>query len=258
MPSTTTTYDASTGRVISVTSSSGGTITKGYDTLGRLISYKDADGGTTTTEYDRLDRPVKVTDSVPSTQTYTYDQTVEPRGLATTITDSAAGSFTGTYDPDGLLVGEKLPGGYSLAIRTDTTGTPVERTYTRDSDGALVYSNGVAESVHDQTTRNAGWSDQNYTYDAAGRLTQVQDTADTVCTRRAYGFDARTNRKTLNTVAGGPGEDCPTSGGTQSPQRTTRPTASSQRATSTTPSAVPPRCRVPSQLVISRMTSRDN
>jgi hypothetical protein len=57
-------------------------------------------------------------------------------------------------------------------------------------------------------------SDQNYTYDAAGRLAEVQDTADTVCTRRAYGFDARTNRKTLNTVAGGPGEDCPTSGGT--------------------------------------------
>ncbi|MET7737964.1 DNRLRE domain-containing protein [Streptomyces sp. NPDC005402] len=213
VPSTTTTYDASTGRVISVTSTSGGTITKGYDTLGRLISYKDADGGTTTTEYDRLDRPVKVTDSVPSTQTYTYDQTAEPRGLVTKITDSAAGSFTGTYDPDGLMVGEKLPGGYSLAIRTDTTGTPVERTYTRDSDGALVYSNSVAESVHDQTTRNAGWSDQNYAYDAAGRLTEVQDTADTVCTRRAYGFDARTNRKTLNTVAGGPGADCPTSGG---------------------------------------------
>jgi YD repeat-containing protein len=58
-PETTTEYDPATGRVIKVTSPTGGTITKGYDKLGRLISYTDADGGKTTTEYDKLDRPVK-------------------------------------------------------------------------------------------------------------------------------------------------------------------------------------------------------
>ncbi|SFY45252.1 hypothetical protein [Streptomyces atratus] len=145
---------------------------------------------------------MKVTDSVPSTQTYTYDHAAEPRGLATRITDSAAGVFSGTYDADATLTSEKLPGGYTLAVRVDSTGTPVERTYTRDSDGTIVYSNSVSESVHNQTTTNAGWSDQEYGYDAAGRLTKVYDTAATVCTHRAYGFDSRTNRTalSLNTV----------------------------------------------------------
>ncbi|MBD0736451.1 DNRLRE domain-containing protein [Streptomyces sp. CBMA29] len=212
VPTATTTYDAATGRVASVTSPSGGTITKTFDTLGRLTGYQDADSGTTTTEYDHLDRPVKVTDSVPSTQTFTYDHTTEPRGLVTTIIDSAAGTFSGTYDADATVVSEKLPGGYTLAVRTDTTDTPVERTYTRDSDGALVYSDTITESVHDQATTNAGRSEQEFTYDAAGRLTVVRDTADTVCTRRGYGFDARTNRTSVSTAQAAPGQDCPASG----------------------------------------------
>ncbi|WP_372445192.1 DNRLRE domain-containing protein [Streptomyces verrucosisporus] len=214
VPATTTAYDPATGRVVTVSSASAGTITKAYDKLGRLISYTDADGGRTTTEYDRLDRPVKVTDSVPSTQTFTYDHSVEPRGLVTAITDSVAGTFKGAYNADGTLVSEKLPGGYTLSVHTDTVGSPIQRDYTRDSDGTLVYGNVVTESVHNQNTSSAGWSDQKFGYDAVGNLTSVQDTAGTVCTRRMYTFDGRTNRTRLTTAKGGPGEDCPVSGGT--------------------------------------------
>jgi hypothetical protein len=42
----------------------------------------------------------------------------------------------------------------------------------------------------------------------------VHDTSDTVCTRRDYTFDARSNRKSLTTATGTPGADCPTTGGT--------------------------------------------
>ncbi|MFJ2567549.1 RHS repeat-associated core domain-containing protein [Streptomyces sp. NPDC087568] len=214
VPEATTEYDPNNGKVTKTTSPTGGTITKAYDKLGRQIAYTDADGGRTTTEYDLLDRPVKATDTVPSTVTYTYDTAIEPRGLVTKTTDSIAGTFQATYDAAGAVVTEKLPGGYTVKQTNDPTGSAVDRTYTRDSDGTIVYSDTVTESIHGQVTTHAGWSDQNYGYDATGRLTTVEDTTETVCTRRSYAFDARTNRKSLTTAAGAPGTDCPTSGGT--------------------------------------------
>ncbi|MFD4157732.1 DNRLRE domain-containing protein [Streptomyces hydrogenans] len=214
VPETTTEYDPATGRALRTVSPTGGTLTKAYDKLGRQTSYTDADGGVTTTEYDLLDRSVKVTDNAPSTVTYTYDTAVEPRGLATKTTDSIAGVFQAAYDADGSVASEKLPGGYTVTTGEDTTGATLKRTYTRDSDGTVVYADTVTESVHGQVTTHAGWSDQKYGYDATGRLTTVQDTADTICTQRTYVFDNRTNRKSLTAAAGAPGVDCPTTGGT--------------------------------------------
>ncbi|MDW4903478.1 RHS repeat-associated core domain-containing protein, partial [Streptomyces californicus] len=214
VPESTTEYDAATGQVTKVISPTGGTITKTYDQLGRLISYTDADGGVTKTEYDLLDRRVKVTDSVPSTVTYTYDHAAEPRGLATRTTDSVAGSFSATYDSDGSVATEKLPGGYTLSVTEDTTGSTASRIYTRDSDGTTVFSDRVSESVHGQVTGHQGWSSQIYRYDRTGRLTGVDDTAGEVCTRRAYTFDKRSNRTSLTTSAAGLGADCTSTGAT--------------------------------------------
>ncbi|MGW6790800.1 DNRLRE domain-containing protein [Streptomyces chartreusis] len=214
LPDATAEYDTTTGKAVRTVSATGGTVSRKFDKLGRQISYTDAEGGTTTVEYDLLDRPVKVADSVPSTVTYTYDQTVEPRGLATKITDSVAGSFHAAYDADGTVSSEKLPGGYTVNQTKDATGAITERTYTRDSDSTVIYSDAVAESIHGQVTRHAGWSDQTYRYDAVGRLDTVEDTADTICTRRDYAYDARSNRTALTTAVGTAGADCPTMGGT--------------------------------------------
>ncbi|MEU3282426.1 DNRLRE domain-containing protein [Streptomyces antibioticus] len=214
VPDSTTEYDPASGKTVKTTSPTGGTITEAFDKLGRQISYTDADGGTTQTEYDLLDRPVKVTDTSPSTVTFTYDHAAEPRGLVTKTTDSVAGSFTAVYDADGSVTSEKLPGGYTLKQTEDTTGAVVDRTYTRDSDSTIVVSDSVAESVHGEVTRHAGWSDQSYRYDTVGRLSTVEDTVETVCTRRTYGFDQRTNRTSLATATAAPGADCPTADGT--------------------------------------------
>lgn len=244
VPESTTSYDPATGLAVKVTSPTGGTITKAFDKLGRQISYTDADGGVTTTEYDLLNRPVKVSDNVPSTVTLTYDHAAEPRGLVTKTTDSIAGVFQATYDADGSVATEKLPGGYTLTQNEDTTGSATERTYTRDSDGVIVVSDTTTESVHGQVTRHAGWSDQTYGYDATGRLTTVEDTADTICTKRTYTFDNRTNRKTRNTAASTP--PAPTAPPPEAPPPpipTTAPTGSSTPATPTTTSAAPPPCR---------------
>ncbi|MFF2778861.1 DNRLRE domain-containing protein [Streptomyces sp. NPDC058052] len=214
VPETTTEYDPATGQAVRTVSPTGGTITKEYDQLGRQISYTDADGGVTRTEYDLLDRPVKTTDSAPSTVAYTYDTAIEPRGLATKTTDSVAGIFEARYDADGSVSSEKLPGGYTLTIEEDATGAPSSRVYTRDSDGQVIYSDTVVESVHGQVTRHDGWSGQDYAYDATGRLTQVKDTVGDTCTTRSYTFDKRTNRTNLTTAGGAAGLACPTTGGT--------------------------------------------
>lgn len=214
VPQVTITYDPTNGEAVKSASTTGGTITRIYDKLTRLISYTDADGGQTQVQFDALDRPIKVTDSVPSTVTFSYDHTAEPRGLPTKVTDSVAGAFTAVYDADGGVVSETLPGGYTLTQTKDTAGSAVARTYTRDSDGTVVFSDRLSESVHGQVTAQAGWSDQEYTYDTVGRLSTVKDTAETVCNRRAYGFDQRSNRTSLTTATGVPGADCPTAGGT--------------------------------------------
>ncbi|GAQ70172.1 tRNA(Glu)-specific nuclease WapA precursor [Streptomyces turgidiscabies] len=214
LPTATVGYDSATGRAVTRTSPTAGTITKVYDTLGREISYTDADAATTTTEYDKLDRPSTITDSVPSTVTFTYNHSLEPRGMATSATDSIAGTFHTTYNANATVSGEKLPGGYTLTQKEDTTGSAVSRTYTRDSDGTLILSDAVTESGHGQVTTHSGWSDQTYRHDAIGRLTTVEDTTDTVCTRRSYTFGARSTRTGLTTSSAAPGTDCPTSGGT--------------------------------------------
>ncbi|MFJ6444518.1 DNRLRE domain-containing protein [Streptomyces sp. NPDC091649] len=213
VPTATTTYDPDTGRAVKSTSPTGGTITRAYDDLGRLISYTDADGGTTTTEYDLLNRPVQVGNSVPSTVTYTYDTAVDARGLATKVSDSVAGDFSATYDADGATATEKLPGGYTLKQVKDAAGAVVERLYTRDSDGATVFSDAVTSTIHGQASTRAGWSHQSYDYDNAGRLTRVEDTSDNACTLRTYTLDKRSNRTGTAKAAGAAGVACPTSAG---------------------------------------------
>ncbi|MEU6404895.1 DNRLRE domain-containing protein [Streptomyces sp. NPDC046985] len=218
VPDSTTTYDTSTGKVATVTSS-GQTITHTYDVLGRQISYNDGAGNTAATSYDSLGRPVKTTDSAPSTTTYAYDTSKDPRGLETSRTDSAAGAFAATYDADGELDSEVLPGGYTLTVGQDETGVTTSRVYTRKTDGAVVASDTVDESVHGQNVDNADTAGQSrsrsYSYDAAGRLTRADDTGpDGACTRHDYTFDNDTNRKSLAVSTSDVGAACTSAGAT--------------------------------------------
>ncbi|MFJ3197944.1 DNRLRE domain-containing protein [Streptomyces griseoviridis] len=219
VPAVTTTYDAGSGKVATITSTDGGTITKAYDRLGRLISYTDADGATTTSSYDAQDRPVVVGDTVPSTTTYAYDTAVDPRDLPTSLTDSVAGTLSVRYDADGQVRSQQLPGGYTLAQSTNPAGMPTQRVYTRDSDGTVVFSETLVPTVHGQRSLYTGslgqTSTQSYRYDKAGRLTRAEDdTVDAVCVTRSYGFDKNSNRTALATSAAQPGLACTTGGAT--------------------------------------------
>ncbi|MER7456515.1 LamG-like jellyroll fold domain-containing protein [Micromonospora sp. NPDC126480] len=209
MPAVTITYDPATGEP-AVTTSGTATITREQDLLGRLVRYTDADGGVTNTEYDRFDNRVKVTDPTGSV-TFAYDRTVEPRGLVTSVSDSVAGTFTARYSPDEQLVQLGYPGGLTRTDRLNANHEPVERVYTRDSDGAVVYSESVVENVAGQRVQHSYTGGSKlYSYDRLGRLVRSRhDSAITAgCVTRTYGYDDRTNRTRRSTFTPGVDGEC--------------------------------------------------
>ncbi|MEU7587300.1 RHS repeat-associated core domain-containing protein [Micromonospora sp. NPDC049230] len=211
-------YDPATGRLLRSQQVVGGLATaqveEGYDSLGRQTSYTDADGVTSTTTYDLLGR-VATSNDGKATRTYTYDGGAERRGLLTSVNDTQAGTFSGSYDADGTLISETWPNGMQVTTETDETGTQVGMTYVKPgcaSTDCTLHTESVVESTHGQwRDRSSSLSEQNYTYDQAGRLTSIQDTIGGQCTTRSYGFSTSSNRTSAS--AYGPGTDgvCQTS-----------------------------------------------
>lgn len=177
------------------TSTSDGTITRGYDTLGRIVSYGDANGNTSTTTYDLLARPATTSDGKGS-QIRTYDSTT---GDLTGLWTSGVGSVSAEYDADGKLIREVYPNSIQAQTAYDETGEPTGLVYSKWSNcGAdcTWYSDRVTASIHGQwLSETSTLGDKDYAYDAAGRLKQVRDTPDGLgCTVRDYSYDANSNR----------------------------------------------------------------
>jgi YD repeat-containing protein len=195
VPAVTTTYDPDSGDV-HTTSMAGATITRDYDKLGRLAAYTDADGGRTVNEFDRFGKASKVSDPT-GFSTFTYDRAQDPRGQLTGVTDSVAGTFTAKYSPDGQLTELHYPGGLTRTDKLDANLQPVARSYTRDSDGAVIYSESeVDNSAGQAVSRQYTGGSKTFRYDRLGRLTTTQQDSDVTngCVTRTYGYDNRSNR----------------------------------------------------------------
>jgi len=210
LPAITTQYSATTGQV-TTTMSGGSTITRAYDQLGRLHSYTDANSGVTVNEFDRYGKPTKVSDPTGHA-TFSYDRAAEPRGLLTSVTDSIAGQFRAEYSADGQLTVLHYPNGMTRTDTLDANLQPVQRSYARDSDSAVIYTESVVtNSAGEKVTHTFTGGSRNYRYDPLGRLDRVTDSVDAEgCTVRTYGYDSRTNRtfrKTFNPDAGGACKD---------------------------------------------------
>jgi len=213
MPRVDTVYDPVTSKVTQTkwTTTVGAqnvtvTIARAYDITGRVISYTDADGSITTSEYDRYGRPSKTTDP-HGTRTYAYDRALEPRGMLTSLTDSVAGTFGPAYSPDGQLTTVTYPSGMTRTDRLDSGLKPVQRTYTRDSDGQVIFDESAVTNSAGQVVSWVGTTgSRTYGYDGLGRLTTVADTAAGLgCVTRAYVYDTRANRQSKTTY--GPDAD---------------------------------------------------
>lgn len=251
---------------------SGKTVTTGYDGWGRPISYEPVAGEVTMTAYGDSGQVATLTDP-RGTTTYTYDGVdadgkLERRGLPTKVTTSRPGSgaveFTGAYGPEGELVVQKAPGAITQHTAYDTAGQLTSTDYTGqvsvpDPDGTLIPTNDVGwlgwaqrgdifgRAVHEWTPEGAAYSGDTtgaaaggysraYTYDRAGRLTDVTDRSvpsgagsvdvesdgtstlittptGTTCQVRTYAFDLNGNRTGLTKKgpnSGAPAGSCGT------------------------------------------------
>ncbi|MGW4652026.1 DNRLRE domain-containing protein [Kitasatospora sp. NPDC004289] len=210
LPVVTTEYDPATGDIVKTYSGKGTasekSIIRSQDALGRLMSYTDADGGTTTTEFDKFGKPTKVTDPTGFTS-YTYDRVKEPRGLVTSVSDSLAGEFTAKYGPDGQLTEQTYPGGIVRKDSFNAVGSATGRSYTRTSDGAVIWSQSVEVSTQGAVAKDtSSTATRAYTYDRLGHLTKAeQTTVASGCVTRQYSFDGHSNRTKKATSPTGTG-----------------------------------------------------
>ena len=213
VPTTTYGYSATTGLATTVSAPGAGVLTTAYDDNGKPTSYTDSDGQVSTASYDNLSRPTSTSDG-KGTRTFGYSSAT---GQLTSLTDSHAGTFGASYDQDGRIVTKTYPNGMKADTTYDDAGAPTRLAYTKTSNcstGCTWVDEQVSESIHGQW-RTHSWelSSQEYSYDQAGRLTQVQDDVHSPmavegCTIRSYSFDANSNRTAMNTKAPGSGGDC--------------------------------------------------
>ncbi|MFF4415067.1 DNRLRE domain-containing protein [Streptosporangium sp. NPDC001559] len=213
LPAVTTTYAPATGLLTRTTA--GGAYTQtDYDDFGRPVSYIDADGSTSTVTYTVDGQPATSSDG-KGTTTYTYDGTdyrgrQERRGLLTKIDTPGVGAFQGAYGEDGQLVQQAYPNLLAAEYRYDNVGNDIGLTYTKDQNRWLEFAN--VPGAHNTVARAISpVSQQDYTYDRAGRLTQVADVYAGTCTTRAYTFTANTNRSSLEIYPSAAGGGCSTS-----------------------------------------------
>jgi RHS repeat-associated protein len=224
LPTVTYSYTAETGAetgALTKQSSPGKTITSVYNTIGQLLSYTDADGNTSTYEYD-VDGRIHKTNDGKGTQTYTYGKTT---GLLEELVDSSheGMKFTATYDVEGNMLTEGYPNGLTAYYTYNQTGTPTSLVYKKltdcveeEKEKCQWFKDSIVPSIHGQwLTQTSSLSKQAYTYDAAGRLTQVQNTpAGKGCTTRSYAYDEDSNRISLTTREPNLKKECTTTGGT--------------------------------------------
>jgi RHS repeat-associated protein len=193
-------------------------IVSDYNTLGQMTSYTDATESTTTYEYDVDGRITKVNDG-KGTETYTYNKTT---GLLTELLNEYGTSkllFTATYDSEGNMLTEGYPNGMTASYTYDATGKPISVEYkkmTHCTEKCTWFSDNIVPSIHGQwLEQTSTLSHQAYTYDGAGRLTQVQNTpTGKGCTTRIYAYDADTNRTSLTTREPNAKGECASEGGT--------------------------------------------
>jgi RHS repeat-associated protein len=226
LPTLTDEYSSETGALVKQCTNEGKpcsegkpkTITSAFNSLGELTSYNDANENTTSYEYDIDGRPEKSSSSM-GTEGFTYDPTT---GLLTGLVNEYATTklaFTATYDVEGNLVTEGLPNGMRAEYAYNAVGEPTSLGYVKTTDCSekcTWLSDAVVPSIHGQwLEQTSTLSHQAYTYDAAGRLTQVQSTpAGKGCTTRIYAYDEDTNRTSLTTREPNAKGECATEGGT--------------------------------------------
>jgi RHS repeat-associated protein len=220
LPKVTDKYNSSTGMLVEQSTSSE-SLKSEYNTLGQLTSYTDADGNQSIYEYEKeKDYRLKKANDGKGSQTYEYDETT---GNVKELKDTEGTStltFMAAYDVEGNMTSETYPNAMSANYAHNAAGETTGVEYVKTAHCAKTcpevwYSDVADPSIHGQwITQQSNQAAQTYTYDEAGRLTQVLDNvAGKGCITRMYAYEEEGNRLSLTTRAPGTGGACATEGG---------------------------------------------
>lgn len=217
LPKVTDTYNETTGALETESTTEGGTtetIKRVENKRGFLQSYTDSSGAKTTYSRD-VDNRVTHVEDPEGEQEYEYG----PSGTVARLWDSGADTFSATYDAEGNLATESYPNAMLATYTRNATGEATGIEYTKTSHCAHTcpetwFSETNTPSIHGESlTRTSTLASENYTYDQAGRLTEVQETpAGQGCTTRLYAWNEEGDRTTLTTRPPATEGKCATSG----------------------------------------------
>lgn len=187
----TTNYNYAVNGSLLDVSQGDGTIAYTYDALGRLVDEQNGQYNKHY-EYNRGNLRTKMTLSSPDGELFSYNRTYDVGGRLTGVSGGGA-SASYTYDNVGRPLTSSADNGVENSLQYDLSGHVTQagnslngsafqtRNYTYDMSGRQ-------SSFESNTGRQTS-----YAYDGAGRLTNENSTADS----RAYGYDSRSNRVTL-------------------------------------------------------------
>lgn len=176
----------SAGQVTEVEDPLGHTVTSGYDDAGNTLTVTDPNGHTTSYAYDDLDRVSSVTRPGSEVTSFTYDGV----GNALTRTDARAKTTAFGYDDADRLISTTLPTGEETSFSYDAEGQAVG-VVTGRGNASLTPAAGTITRGYDPLGRLTGIDygdatpDVDMTYDAAGRLIQMDDGPGT----ETYAYD---------------------------------------------------------------------
>ncbi len=233
LPSVSLAYSETTGAMNKQTTTVEGkeqTITTEENFLGQRTKYTDSTGNTATFKYAGPENDFlleEVTDSrmevkegkeQKSYQRFSYEATTKAMNK---LEDSAAGVFTASYDAELNMTSELFPNGMCANYTRNSVGETTSLEYIKTTNCAekeptVLYSDTRIASVHGaMLSQTSTLASENYGYDPAERLIEVQETpAGEGCTARAYTWDEESNRASLTTRKPGSKNECQTEGGT--------------------------------------------
>ncbi|MDM4764416.1 RHS repeat-associated core domain-containing protein [Galbitalea sp. SE-J8] len=236
---TTSVYEASSGALRGVSTTTSGVTTSElstFDKWGRTVGYTNSLGDTTTTTYVApstggyqagAGQVATVTDP-KSVTTYTYggadaSGVTESRPLMTkktiAMTGGASYTFRAAYDVFGALVKQIGPNDVGQTNTYDSRGRLSAMSYYWDVTGASPLLHAWTRT-YDAADRTIGEYDMTtipqptdyptrwWRYDRAGRLDEIVDRSSGACVIRQYSFDKQGNRTSLTSSAAQPDGNC--------------------------------------------------
>ncbi len=185
-------YNTTTGNLTTMTAPDGDTLTFGYNAdLWTSTAWGGSVTGSVTRGYDTDRRITRLgVNGADISFGYDDDGLLIQAGTLALTRDAQSGFLSATtLGGVGTARSYNAFGELSSEIATDGANTIYDVTYTRDKLGRITQK---VETVLGQTVTTS------YTYDLAGRLTEVTENAAT----RSYAYDANGNRLSLTTPTG--------------------------------------------------------